>query len=183
MSRGENAILSPMARHAVVFDLDEILIDSRLAEPLRQDRRWGEVYKTIPRLPPYDGISQLLQWLSKRGVGLGIATARPARYCELVVKRWSFPINARVCFGDTPLRKPSPEPILACLKKLGVAPADAVAVGVDLQDVRAARAAGAYSVVAQWGTGPVDSVLEACPDAECATIQDLKDGLTKHFGL
>jgi phosphoglycolate phosphatase-like HAD superfamily hydrolase len=172
-----------MARHAVIFDLDQILIDSSLVEPLRQDRKWGEVYKTIPRLKPYDGISQLLQWLAKRGVVIGIVTSRPGRYCELIVKRWSFPVNARVCFGDTPLRKPSPEPVLACLKKLGVTPNEAVAVGVDIHDVRAARAAGVYAVVAQWGSGPQDSVLQACPDAECATVDELKAGLTKHFKL
>ena len=170
-------------KRAVVFDLDQILIDSRLAEPLRQERRWGDVYKTIPRLPPYKGISELLRWLSLRGVGLGIATARPARYCELIVKRWGFPINARVCFGDTPRQKPSPEPVVACLKRLGAAAADAVAVGATFADIRAYRAAGAFSVVAQWGIGVSDDVIEACPDAECASIADLRELLAARFTL
>ena len=168
---------------AVVFDLDSILIDGSQAEQARQERRWGDVYKMIPRLRPYEGITELLKRLSSRGVAVGVATARPARYVELVAKRWGWSFNARVCFGDVPQKKPSPEPLKACLTKLGAAPQDAVAVCADAADVRAARAAGLYSIVAQWGTGPQDSVLEACPDHECATVADLRDELTRRFAL
>ena len=171
------------SRQGVIFDLDQILIDGRLAEAARQARKWGEVYKSIPRLTPYPGIAELLRWLSSRGIGVGIVTSRPARYCELVVQRWGWSVNARVCFGDTPSRKPSPEPIVLCLKRLGVTAADAVLVGADVHDIRAAKSAAVFSVAAQWGTQEKDKVLEACPDAECATVSDLKELLTGRFGL
>jgi phosphoglycolate phosphatase-like HAD superfamily hydrolase len=52
---------------------------------------------------------------------------------------------------ETERQKPSPEPLLLALDRLGAEPADAAYVGDSPFDMQAARAAGLYAVGVSWG--------------------------------
>jgi len=166
----------------VIFDVDWILVDSESAEEARQQRRWGDVYKMIPRLPPYPGVQELLKKLAARNVGVGIATGRPARYVELIVKRWGFPINARVCFGDFSCQSRAPSRrCSACgawaprrrtpFPSASSLPTSAGPRGRSLQRRRPV------------GHRPDRRGARGLSDAECASVEDLKALLTARFAL
>lgn len=158
---------------AVVFDLDQTLIDSSAAEALRKAREWSKVYPMIPRLPMYKGIAEILAWLVEAGVPIGIATSSPEPYCKKVVAHHGWNIAATSCYHCTPQRKPHPAPIQNVAERLGVEPAHLVSIGDDPRDIQASLAAGSVAVAACWGCAPGVNLAAERPHHVCNTVAEL----------
>jgi HAD superfamily hydrolase (TIGR01509 family) len=158
----------------VLIDLDLTLIASSEAEPLRRTRQWSEVYSMIPKLQPYDGVSDLIAELAARHIPVCIVTSSPGSYCSRVLKHWKWVGIKTVCYHDTKRRKPDPDPILLGLERLGLKAADAISVGDEPKDIQASKAAGVYTVGALWGATDKEALRKARPDALCETVSDLR---------
>jgi pyrophosphatase PpaX len=122
------------------------------------------------------GMDEVLVQLKDEGRRLGIVTAKRRQTVELAFAR--IPIEhlfSTVVGGDeTKKHKPDPEPLLLALERLGAAPDDAVYVGDAPFDVKAAKAAGLYSVGVSWGGIHGRERLEAEePDALVDTTEEL----------
>jgi pyrophosphatase PpaX len=122
------------------------------------------------------GMDEVLVQLKDEGRRLGIVTAKRRQTVELAFAR--IPIEhlfETVVGGDeTKKHKPDPEPLLLALERLGAAPRDAVYVGDAPFDVKAAKAAGLYSVGVSWGGIHRRERLEAEePDALVDTTEEL----------
>ncbi len=122
------------------------------------------------------GMDEVLVQLKDEGRRLGIVTAKRRQTVELAFAR--IPIEhlfETVVGGDeTKKHKPDPEPLLLALERLGAAPNDAVYVGDAPFDVKAAKAAGLYSVGVSWGGIHRRERLEAEePDALVDTTEEL----------
>ena len=122
------------------------------------------------------GMDEVLVQLKDEGRRLGIVTAKRRQTVELAFAR--IPIEhlfETVVGGDeTQKHKPDPEPLLLALERLGAAPDDAVYVGDAPFDVKAAKAAGLYSVGVSWGGIHGRERLEAEePDALVDTTEEL----------
>jgi len=122
------------------------------------------------------GMDEVLVRLKDEGRRLGIVTAKRRQTVELAFAR--IPIEhlfETVVGGDeTKKHKPDPEPLLLALERLGAAPDDAVYVGDAPFDVKAAKAAGLYSVGVSWGGIHGRERLEAEePDALVDTTEEL----------
>ena len=122
------------------------------------------------------GMDEVLVQLKDEGRRLGIVTAKRRQTVELAFAR--IPIEhlfETVVGGDeTKKHKPDPEPLLLALERLGAAPRDAVYVGDAPFDVKAAKAAGLYSVGVSWGGIHGRERLEAEePDALVDTTEEL----------
>ncbi|HEX5134204.1 MAG TPA: HAD-IA family hydrolase, partial [Thermoanaerobaculia bacterium] len=89
---------------------------------------------------------------------------------ELVRLRLERSFRAVVCSEDVPRRKPYPEPLLAGLDRLGVAPPDAAYVGDSPEDVGMARAAGVYSVAIPGAFPNREALRAAAPDLLAETL-------------
>jgi len=167
----------------VIFDLDQTLIDSRIAGPERQARNWSGVYKLIPHFTVYDGVLELLCGLRDRGVPHTIVTSTPRPYCEKVVDHWGFeiPRNLMVCYHDTRAHKPSPEPILLGLQKLGARSGEGAHVGDDEKDTPAAKAAGVTAIGALWGAVDAEGLSASSPDQLFQTVGELEQYLSLRF--
>lgn len=167
---------------AVLFDLDQTLVDSSPVEPLRRDRRWGDVYALIPQVRPYPGISELLAELRSRRIPVCVVTSTPRPYCTRVIRHLGWNIDVSVCYHDTTKHKPDPDPMLLALSKLGVVASEAVAVGDEPRDIVAARAAGISSVAALWGSLDRAQLIASQPDEVCETVHDLRAILLRGIG-
>ena len=122
------------------------------------------------------GMDDVLVQLKDEGRRLGIVTAKRRQTVELAFAR--IPIEhlfETVVGGDeTKKHKPDPAPLLLALERLGAAPDDAVYVGDAPFDVKAAKAAGLYSVGVSWGGIHGRERLEAEePDALVDTTEEL----------
>jgi len=106
----------------------------------------------------FEGVARTLDALKARGVLLGIVSGARPEVLELLRQDGILDRFDVVILGaDVPTRKPDPEGILTCLKKLGVAPAAAIYVGDAAVDIQASRAAGVGAVGVLTGAG--DSAL------------------------
>jgi pyrophosphatase PpaX len=72
------------------------------------------------------------------------------------------------------VHKPSPEPLLLALQRLGVRATDAVYIGDAVVDVLAAKAAGMTSIAVTWGAGERPELLAAGPLAVVDTMDELR---------
>lgn len=166
---------------AVIFDLDMTIIDSSIVEPLRRARQWPAVYQNIPKLTPYAGIIALLQELKDRGIGTAIVTSSPRPYCEKVISHWKIPIDITICYHDTKLHKPNPEPIIKAIEHLNVSSSQAVSIGDTNSDILAAKAAGVLALTALWGVVSPSELLNADPQYTFSNVVDLRSFLLTHY--
>jgi pyrophosphatase PpaX len=134
-------------------------------EPLHEElEAFWEVVEVLPRL-------------RNEGRRLGIVTAKRHATVRLAFDRLpglEDAFEVVIASDDTQRHKPSPDPILAAIDRLGASPADTAYVGDSPYDIRAARAAGAYSVAVAWGGIHPDEVLEReQPDAFVRHAEEL----------
>jgi pyrophosphatase PpaX len=80
-----------------------------------------------------------------------------------------------VTASDTDAHKPSPEPIVLALERLGASPERAVYVGDAPVDVAAGKAAGVTTVAVLWGAFSPAALAAATPDFTVATPAALAD--------
>ena len=134
-------------------------------EPLHDElEAFWEVIEVLPRL-------------RAEGRRLGVVTAKRRHTVDLAFARVpELEANFEVVItsDDTERHKPSPDPILAAVDRLGVKPADAAYVGDSPFDIRAARTALVFAVAVAWGGIHADEVLEREePDVFVRHAEDL----------
>jgi pyrophosphatase PpaX len=120
-------------------------------EPLHDElEAFWEVIEVLPRL-------------RAEGRMLGIVTAKRRATVDLAFMRLpelESNFDVVITSDDTERHKPSPEPILAAVDRLGASPDEAAYVGDSPFDIRAAKAAGVYAIAVGWGGIHTDEVLE-----------------------
>lgn len=155
---------------AYIFDLDQTIVDSSIAEGYRKQREWRTVYLLIPQFRVYEGIDEIFEILHEKGERICVVTSSPRNYCEAVLRQFGIRVDGLVCYHDTKLHKPHPDPIIEAVKLLGEDPENVVSVGDEEKDVIASKAAGVISCLALWGSQAgnvnvaVDYVFEKVAD-------------------
>lgn len=99
----------------------------------------------------FDGIRAVLASLESQGRRWGIVTNKAARFAAPLVSRLALNAAVLVCGDTTPHVKPHPAPLLEAASRLGIHAGEALYVGDDERDMRAARAAGMLGAAAAWG--------------------------------
>ena len=134
-------------------------------EPLHEElEAFWEVIEVLPRL-------------REQGRRLGIVTAKRHATVRLAFDRLpELESNFDVVIGsdDTERHKPSPDPLLAAIDRLGARPQDAAYVGDSPFDIRAAKAAAMFAVAVAWGgIHAEDVLLREEPDAYVRHAEEL----------
>lgn len=81
--------------------------------------------------------------------------------------------SARVCSGDTPRKKPHPEPLRLALRQMELEPPSCVYVGDSAQDVEMARSAGVLAI-GVLGPFPTEKCLrESRPEFLIRSLDEL----------
>ena len=125
----------------------------------------------------FDGIPELLEALKQAGYRIAIVTSRTResaeRYLDMLGLGDYF--EDMVSCEDTNIHKPNPEPILLCLKKLGISRDEAIMVGDSPFDIKCANNAEVKSVLVDWRiTSDNGAVIsDARADYEIAEPMDL----------
>jgi HAD superfamily hydrolase (TIGR01549 family) len=120
----------------------------------------------------YDGVREMLAALRAAGYPLGIVTGKGRGAWEITERELALgPFGVVVTDDDVSAPKPDPEGLLAAVRALGVAPADAVYVGDSAGDLHAGRNAGMRVAAVLWPkTAPgeperfLESVRAHAPD-------------------
>ncbi|MBI4289236.1 MAG: HAD family hydrolase [Chloroflexi bacterium] len=125
--------------------------------------RMGEEYAAhwADNTCPYEGVPELLDALTARGVAMSILSNKPNDFTELMTSRllgrWHFQIVAGA-LPDVP-RKPSPAAALDIARRLSLKPGEFLYVGDSDIDMKTAVAAGMHPVGATWGFRTPDELL------------------------
>lgn len=156
-----------------IFDLDQTIVDSSIAEDYRRLREWPKVFSLIPRFKLYEGIDEIFQILHGKGEKICVATSSPANYCRNVLKQSGLRTDFLVCYHDTKQHKPHPAPILRAAELLGDNMKDIISIGDSEKDIAASNAAGVISCLALWGKYADNASASA--DYVFYTVDELKN--------
>lgn len=111
--------------------------------------------RLIDRTRLIDGVEVLVAVCEAREIRLACVTNKPEAMARTILDHFGLGAAIPVVIGgDGPLpRKPAPDPLLAALARLGVAPDEAWMVGDGRPDMQAARAAGVAAVAVRSDYG------------------------------
>jgi phosphoglycolate phosphatase len=114
---------------------------------------------------------------------LAIATNHPRSTTDIVLARLGVRslFSAVSAGGDVAAVKPSPEPILAIAKQLGLAANEMVMVGDGPQDVEAGRRAGCRTIGVQGGFLAPERLIASQPDVIIGSLAELP-GILDRWG-
>ena len=167
------------------FEWDEVLPDRTRQEKDRLIKKANavvaEIYpkmfeKKVQLIPR---AKETLEYISQKGIKMGLVTSTPRQ--NLAVKQHSL-VNAGIedllevviAADDVPRKKPAPDPLLECSRRLGIRTEDSMYVGDSRTDVQAGIAAGMKTVAVLTGFDLKDALKRENPDAVINSIADLK---------
>jgi len=160
---------------AVIFDLDQTLVDSKHLKKLRDSRKWSEVFKKIESIKPYPLIDDIIKKLKSNNIKIAIVTSSPSSYCKNILANNNWEFDSIVAYHDTRNNKPHPEPILLAVKNLKEDPSNVLSLGDREIDIIASKKAGIYSSACLWDSDEANEVKLAKPDFVFNSTKDLFD--------
>jgi HAD superfamily hydrolase (TIGR01549 family) len=163
-----------MPLRAVIFDLDDTLLDSRALRADRTAGNWREVLSRLDEVSRFevtDGepqVTELPRLAREKGLAVGVLTQSPRAYATELLRAHGITVEAMVSGSDEYPRKPDPTGLNALLAELGVPAADALLVGDSVLDFEAAAAAGVISTGVAWSRATPVAWLHSWPDVAVA---------------
>jgi HAD superfamily hydrolase (TIGR01549 family) len=178
-----------MPLRAVIFDLDETLVDSSALLADRDARAWGQVFAGLDEVVPFGvaegepDITELPKLAAQRGFKVGLLTHSPRQYAVELLRAHRISVETMVTGSDGYPPKPDPAGLEAVLAELGVEPQDALYVGDSVGDFGAAAGAGVTSVGVAWRRATPSSWRHGWPDLAIAEPHRLLQFLDGDTGL
>ncbi len=114
----------------------------------------------------YDGIEEVLDALKAAGRRTGIVTSKSRDTTAMAFRAVGLDdrFDVVVTATDTTEHKPSPAPLLLCLRRLGATADGSIYIGDSPFDIQAGAAAGMATAAVAWGVFGRDALLAAGPD-------------------
>ena len=132
--KGINSVEEIFSDYGKEFDLSEgkkILLEKE------------ELFKKIVKKKYISGSRNFLKWLKRSGFKLGLVTGTARHEVHKILPDEIFALfDAVVCGSDVRNGKPHPEPYLTALKKLSIAPHQAVVIENAPFGIQSSKAAG-----------------------------------------
>jgi len=161
LGRHGASVNTPSGPWAILFDLDDTLVQTAQLKALRDRRAWPEVYKALGQSLVADGTVELIAAARELGE-VGVVTMAPRPYAERVLAHHGLDLQVIVAYHDVQRRKPHPEPILTAARLLGVPLDHTVYIGDEPRDLVSAHEAGAFAIGLSQGS------LQTAQEAELA---------------
>jgi HAD superfamily hydrolase (TIGR01549 family) len=110
---------------AVIFDLDDTLLDTSALARARRQGQWSVVKARLPRVRPFASsdvaIEDLPARLKAEGLKIGVLTHSPTWYAKTLLDRFGIRTDALITGSDGYPPKPDPTSLKAIAEELGVA--------------------------------------------------------------
>ncbi len=140
---------------------------------------FGEIYPLNLRLHP--GVRDLFENLRKNGYKIGIITGRVTteEFEKGIIEKLGLEsyVDAIATSLETRKRKPNPEIIVACAKKLNVLPISCAVVGDSSVDIIAGKSAGSIAIGVLTGVGKRREMYENGADLVIESLVELNESL------
>ncbi|WP_085317843.1 phosphoglycolate phosphatase [Derxia lacustris] len=122
----------------------------------------------------YPGVAEGLAVLRARGIKLAVVTNKPSELVRPLLERFQLAhfFDALVGGGDTPQKKPDPQPLRHATALMGVDLAASVMIGDSINDALAGRNAGCKVLLLPYGYNEGQPVETLEADAIVATLLD-----------
>jgi HAD superfamily hydrolase (TIGR01662 family) len=135
------------------------------------------------RTRPIAGARGVLKSLHGAGSRIGVVTSSRMRHVEMKMHAFeessaAVQFDAIVTADDIQTKKPSPEPLYECARRLGVAPGKCVYVGDMRVDIKAGKSAGMTTVGVLTGFDGYDHLKNELPDLILESVASLKNHLS-----
>jgi phosphoglycolate phosphatase len=103
----------------------------------------------------YPGVRETLETLNADGVTLAVASNKSEAHCREILRLLhAEKLFAAILGADSVAeRKPSPAPLLFLMHKFGVTVPETVMVGDSINDMKAGKAAGVFTIGCDYGYG------------------------------
>ncbi len=157
--------------------------------PELQDQAWKTAREIAPemfsrRIALLPEAAETVRRLAAAGRQLAIVTATPAANMEVKLEPLKKDqilglFAAIITADDTERKKPEPEPLLECCRRLGRPPEKAVYIGDTRVDIRAGRAAGTRTIGVLTGFDDREMLAGENPDAIIENLGGLEAALKR----
>jgi len=132
-------------KQAIIWDLDDTLVDTAPLRIMRNARRWSQVYENLHLSAPIPSAMRIVRAAHEKGIPQSIATNSPSAYAQRLVRYHDIPIAAIVAYHDVRGHKPAPDALLLAAKRMGISPHECTYIGNDdIDETAAARAGMSY---------------------------------------
>lgn len=145
----------------------------------------GEIYPDLfaKEVRLFPGAREVLQEARRRGYKLAVVTSTPEINISLKLKPFDEDgvihlFEEIITSDDTPRKKPAPDPLIECGKRIGVSPEKCVYVGDTRGDIQAGKAAGMKTIGVLTGFDDRDTLNREDPDVILETIAGLPHALS-----
>lgn len=139
--------------------------DAQIEELLRHFREYYDCHCT-DETTPYQGIVELLQELTDKGVALAVATNKYQSAAEKIIAHYFPEFNFVTVKGQVENRptKPDPSIVFSILSEHPTSKNDVLFIGDSAVDIETARRACVENVGVTWGFRPVSELRKAYAD-------------------
>jgi len=137
-------------------------------------RHHAPALRRFARLKPY--ARETLQWLQLRGIQLAIASNRPARYTDIILRTTAIKrlFACVLCADEINSLKPHPKILREIMRRLHTRPGDTVFVGDMDIDMETAQRAGVDAIFITGGSSRREEIRNYRPQAIIRTLRQLK---------
>jgi phosphoglycolate phosphatase-like HAD superfamily hydrolase len=147
----------------IIFDLDQTIIDSTIAEVLRKQRVWNKVYPLIPSFKLYQGFGDVFSFILTNKIRCCIVTTSPGTYANRVISHFRIPCEFVLDYFSTTNKKPHPDPMAKALELFKLKNQEVISFGDRAMDIYSSNSASIKSVACTWGTNEKDALFNAHP--------------------
>lgn len=167
------------ARHVIGLGLHEALKYAMPELPIDQHVRLAERYRhhylaQDHELSLFDGIAELVEFLSRDGFRLGVATGKSRKGLDraMAVSGLARYFHATRC-ADECHSKPHPQMLEELLDEFGATAGAALMIGDTSHDIEMAHNAGMDAVAVTYGAHQRDDLLACRPVACVDSVEEL----------
>ena len=147
------------------------------------DEAWAVIDEIAPQmfadnLDLIQGARGIVEMLTSDGLKIGLVTSTQRRYLETKMQPLKNVgvdtlFEVIITSDDVENRKPAPEPLIACARRLDLKPGQCVYVGDTATDIKAGKAAGMRTVGVLTGFDDHEALETENPDAIVNDVRNL----------